>query len=92
MHKINCANLKKLLDKTGFAPYNVSTGLGNGSQPEEWRKTMSEVKNVKAKRPSKKVLMAEIQNMGVDTKIVQSLARANVDTMLFVKDLIAKGQ
>tara|TARA_Y100001963_G_C6671892_1_gene395502 strand:+ start:503 stop:676 length:174 start_codon:yes stop_codon:yes gene_type:complete len=55
-------------------------------------KTMSEVKNVKAKRPSKKVLMAEIQNMGVDTKIVQSLARANVDTMLFVKDLIAKGQ
>ena len=53
---------------------------------------MSEVKVEKAKRPSKKVLMSEIQNMGVDTKIVQSLARANVDTMLFVKDLIAKGQ
>ncbi len=53
---------------------------------------MSEVKNVKAKRPSKKVLMAEIEKMGVDSKIVQSLARANIETMVFVKDLVAKGQ
>ena len=53
---------------------------------------MSEVKNVKAKRPSKKVLMVEIEKMGVESKIVQSLARANIETMVFVKDLVAKGQ
>ena len=48
-------------------------------------------KIVKAKRPSKKVLMAEIESMGVDRKIVASLARANIETMQFVKDLV-KGQ
>ena len=49
-------------------------------------------KETKAKRPSKKVLMAEIEKMGVDKTIVASLARANIDTMQFVKELVAKSQ
>ncbi len=42
-----------------------------------------------AKRPSKKVLLAEIEAKGVDTKIVQSLGRANIDTLVWVKGLIS---
>ena len=42
-----------------------------------------------AKRPSKKVLMAEIQAKGVDAKIVASLGRANIDTLVWVKGLIS---
>ena len=54
---------------------------------------MAEMKKVeKAKRPSKKVLMAEIEQMGVDKTIVASLARANIDTMQFVKELVAKSE
>tara|TARA_B100000927_G_scaffold278477_1_gene261174 strand:- start:206 stop:367 length:162 start_codon:yes stop_codon:yes gene_type:complete len=53
---------------------------------------MEKVKNVKAKRPSKKVLMAEIEKMGVDRTIVASLGRANIETIKFVKELVAKGQ
>ena len=45
-------------------------------------------KDTKAKRPSKKVLMAEIEAKGVDSKIVASLGRANIDTMLWVKSLL----
>ena len=48
-----------------------------------------ENKKETAKRPSKKVLMAEIQAKGVDVKIVQSLGRANIDTLVFVKDLLS---
>ena len=42
----------------------------------------------KAKRPSKKVLMAEIEAKGVDQKIVTSLGRANIDTLVWVKSLL----
>lgn len=47
---------------------------------------MQEVKNVekKAKRPSKKVLMAQIEAMGVDKGIVASLGRANIETIQWV--------
>tara|TARA_B100000902_G_C26774285_1_gene651946 strand:+ start:220 stop:378 length:159 start_codon:yes stop_codon:yes gene_type:complete len=45
-----------------------------------------------AKRPSKKVLMAEIQALGVEQKIVNSLGRANIETIQFVKELVVKGQ
>ena len=48
-----------------------------------------ENKKETAKRPSKKILMAEIQAKGVDVKIVQSLGRANIDTLVFVKDLLS---
>ena len=51
---------------------------------------MQEVKKVeKAKRPSKKVLMAEIEAMGVDKTIVASLGRANIETIQWVKKLIS---
>tara|TARA_B100001175_G_C18906247_1_gene355698 strand:- start:211 stop:366 length:156 start_codon:yes stop_codon:yes gene_type:complete len=51
---------------------------------------MQEVKKVeKAKRPSKKVLMAEIEAMGVDKTIVASLGRANIETIAWVKTLIS---
>ena len=49
---------------------------------------MKNQKEQKAKRPSKKVLMAEIQAKGVDKTIVQSLSRANIDTMIWVKSLL----
>ena len=50
---------------------------------------MQEVKKVeKAKRPSKKVLIAQIEKMGVDKNITKSLARANIETIQWVKSLI----
>ena len=42
----------------------------------------------KAKSPSKKVLMAESEAKGVDQKIVTSLGRANIDTLVWVKRLL----
>ena len=48
-----------------------------------------ENKKETAKRPSKKVLMAEIEAKGVDRKIVDSLARSNIAALTFVNDLIA---
>ena len=45
-------------------------------------------KETKAKRPSKKVLMAEIEAKGVDRTIVASLGRANIDTLVWVKSLL----
>ncbi len=41
-----------------------------------------------AKRPSKKVLMAQIEAKGVDKTIVASLGRANIDTLVWVKGLL----
>ena len=49
---------------------------------------MKNEKTEKAKRPSKKVLMAEIEAKGVDKTIVASLARANIETMVWVKGLL----
>tara|TARA_Y100000992_G_C21163535_1_gene442346 strand:- start:74 stop:301 length:228 start_codon:yes stop_codon:yes gene_type:complete len=49
---------------------------------------MKNEKDTKAKRPSKKVLMAEIQAKGVDATIVASLGRANIDTLVWVKSLL----
>ena len=49
---------------------------------------MKNQKEQKAKRPSKKVLMAEIEAKGVDRTIVTSLARANIETMQWVKSLL----
>ena len=43
-------------------------------------KEMEKAKETKKARPSKKVLMAQIEAKGVDSKIVQSLGRANIDT------------
>jgi hypothetical protein len=40
------------------------------------------------KRPSKKVLMAEIEAKGVDKTIVASLGRANIEALVFVKELL----
>ena len=51
---------------------------------------MEKAKETKvAKRPSKKVLMAEIEAMGVDKKIVASLGRANIETIQWVKKQIS---
>lgn len=36
------------------------------------------------KRPSKKVLVAQLLDKGVDKAIVQSLSRANIDTLIWV--------
>ena len=45
-------------------------------------------KATKKAKISKKVLIAEIEKMGVDTKITQSLGRANIETIVWVKGLI----
>ena len=50
--------------------------------------SMKNQKEQKAKRPSKKVLMAEIEAKGVDKTIVASLGRANIDTLVWVKGLL----
>ena len=42
----------------------------------------------KVKKISKKALIAEIEKMGVDSKITASLARANIETIVRVKSLI----
>ena len=47
-----------------------------------------EQKNNPQKRISKKVLLQAISEKGVDRKIVDSLARANIDALTFVNDLI----
>jgi len=47
-----------------------------------------ENKKETAKRPSKKVLMAQIEAKGVDKTIVASLSRANIETMVWVKSLL----
>ena len=65
--------LKKILDEPYLAEYTYS---------------MKNQKEQKAKRPSKKVLMAEIEAKGVDKTIVASLARANIETMQWVKSLL----
>ena len=49
---------------------------------------MKNEKDTKVKRPSKKVLMAEIEAKGVDKTIVASLSRANIETMVWVKSLL----
>jgi hypothetical protein len=41
------------------------------------------------KRISKKVILQAISDKGVDRKIVESLARSNIDALTFVNDLIA---
>ena len=41
------------------------------------------------KRLSKKVILQAIAEKGVDKKIVESLARSNIEALLFVKDLLA---
>ena len=64
----------------------------SGGLNEAGRKYFKRTTGANLKRPSKKVLMAEIEQMGVDKTIVASLARANIDTMQFVKDLVAKSQ
>lgn len=48
-------------------------------------KEMEKAKKVKI---SKKALIAEIEKMGVDTKITQSLGRANIETIVWVKSLL----
>ena len=48
-------------------------------------KEMEKAKETKvAKRPSKKVLMAQIEAMGVDKAIVASLGRSNIETIQWV--------
>ena len=49
---------------------------------------MEKAKATKKVRPSKKVLIAEIEKMGIDQKITNSLARANIETIEFVKGLL----
>jgi len=46
---------------------------------------MEKAKETKvAKRQSKKVLMAQIEAMGVEQKIVNSLGRSNIETIQWV--------
>tara|TARA_R100000458_G_C8093966_1_gene123481 strand:+ start:195 stop:341 length:147 start_codon:yes stop_codon:yes gene_type:complete len=46
------------------------------------------IKENKTKRPTKKALVKELLDKGVDQNIVKSLERANIDTLLFVKGLL----
>ena len=59
--------------------------MGPNFQEENIMKKATETK---VKRPNKKVLIAEIEKMGIDQKITNSLARANIETIEFVKGLL----
>ena len=48
----------------------------------------NDMQKEKVKKISKKALIAEIEKMGVDSKITASLARANIETIVWVKSLI----
>jgi len=55
--------------------------IGNINKEKE----MEKAKETKvAKRPSKKVLMAQNEAMGVEQKIVNSLGRSNIETIQWV--------
>jgi len=56
------------------------------NKENEMEKVKNESKKVK---PSKKVLVAQLMDAGVDPKIVKSLERANIDTLTWVKGLIS---
>ena len=46
------------------------------------------MEKAKVKKVSKKELIKQIEALGVDQKIANSLARSNIDTIVFVRDLI----
>jgi len=46
------------------------------------------MEKAKVKKVSKKELIKQIEALGVDQKIAASLARSNIDTIVFVRDLI----
>ena len=60
--------------------------MGLGIKKESIMEKATKV--TKKVRPSKKVLIAEIEKMGIDQKITNSLARANIETIEFVKGLL----
>ena len=79
--KNNCRNRKKVIDKTYLALYNSCINK---------EKEMPDKKETKvAKRTSKKVLIAQISEAtGKTHKELESLARANIQTIEWVKSLI----
>tara|TARA_R110002012_G_scaffold2398_13_gene11727 strand:- start:36 stop:188 length:153 start_codon:yes stop_codon:yes gene_type:complete len=50
---------------------------------------MTKDKTVKTVRPTKKALVNDIINRGVDPKIAQSLSRANIEALEMVKELLS---
>ena len=87
-------NIKGKAENFGEVFYPAKNNYGKSKKPidnsylAEYTYSMKNQKEQKAKRPSKKVLMAEIEAKGVDKTIVQSLSRANIDTMIWVKSLL----
>jgi|TARA_B110000240_G_C13216670_1_gene332760 hypothetical protein len=54
------------------------------------RKNIMKNETAKAPKVNKKALIAEIEKMGIDQKITNSLARSNIETIQFVKSLLLK--
>jgi len=50
---------------------------------------MKQAKETKVARPTKKALINEIIAKGVEPKIAQSLARANIEALELVKSLLS---
>ena len=80
--KNNCRNRKKVIDKTYLALYNSCINKENEMPDKKETK-------VAKKRTSKKVLIAQISEAtGKTHKELESLARANIQTIEWVKSLI----
>ena len=53
-------------------------------------KAMKKVEAVKVKRPNKKALLAEISELtGKTPRDLDSLARANIETIVWIKSLVS---
>ena len=77
--------LKIVVDNSGRTPYNIFMFWEMGPAI---MKGVCIMEKAKVKKVSKKELIKQIEALGVDQKIANSLARSNIDTIVFVRDLI----
>ncbi len=82
--------LKIIVDRSGFALYNLIYEMRNYPAQVNKENAMTEKTVAKKPRLSKKVLIAEIcEATGKAPKELDSLARANLETIAWVKKLVS---
>ena len=57
--------------------------------PDQNGRTMQDKKETKVARPTKKALIKDIIDRGVEPKIAMSLSRANIEALQMVKELLS---
>ena len=82
--------MKIIVDRSGFALYNLIYEMRNYPAQVNKENAMTEKTVAKKPRLSKKVLIAEIcEATGKAPKELDSLARANLETIAWVKKLVS---